>query len=426
MQQTSSRGDTSYDFDNASDLACVVELMEEGLERHAPLVLQRAFAGYSGENPAAEPGAIDTFHLPPEQRASVLHGIIALGHDMLARVRTGASLPTELPADSALMVRLWARDGEPLAVLLDALLHGQELFSKCSADAIEKMLEDPAARWTMLCDAQSRAAGYTQRISQLVRGLYEAERSERLTVHKPPTAAALVARVLNGEDADSGQLGYRLEGPHLAVVTDSRKALHLLARHTGRGLLDVSGHHDLVWGWLGGERLVANTELDALICWQRSHEGRVAFGEPAMGPGGFRSSLRNALAAWRIACALHLPVVRFADESLLIAITRDRHYAHSFIEHYLGNLSDTLREAVSAYVELGQNVASASARLSRSRRTVERQLRRVEDELGRPIRDCASELLIATRAADVMGADDYRAGQFGSELRPADKDWLLR
>jgi hypothetical protein len=382
--------------------------MEAELEHYAVAILLRAFSRPGERRAAAEPGGYDTPRLAPEQHAAALHGVLALGRDMLARMRTRADLPIELPADSALMARLWARDGQSLAGLFDALFLGQELFSECSTDVIEATVEDPESRWIMLRDAHARVAGYMQRVSQLFRVVYEHERSELLTVHAPPPAATLVGRVLNGDNVDSAQLGYRLEGPHVALVADSSQALHHLARHTGRELLDVSGRSEVAWGWLGGETSMSDTDLDALVSWHRSREGRVGFGEPAIGLDGFRSSFSNALAAWRIACALHLPVVRFADESLLIAVTRNHHYAHIFVEHYLGDLSEPLRQAVRAYVELGQNVASASARLGRSRRTVERQLRRVEDRLGRPIRDCASELLIATRAADVVAAEGHR------------------
>jgi GGDEF-like domain/PucR C-terminal helix-turn-helix domain len=389
------------------DLDRVVELMEAKLAHHAIEVARCVFSRPDERKAAMELGMHDTPHLSQEQDAAVLHGVLALGRDVLARMRARADLPIELPAVSALVARRWARDGQSLTGLSEGLLLAQELLSDCLVEVVEATVEDSESRWLTLRDARARIAGYIQRVGQLFLVVYEQERSQVLTEHAPPSAATLVRRILNGENADSAQLGYRLEGPHIALVGDNRQVLHNLARRTGRDLLDVGGR-EIAWGWLGGERPMSDTDLDALVSWQRSREGRVGFGEPAFGLEGFRSSYRNALAAWRIVCALHLPVVRFADESLLIAVTRDHQYAHIFVEHYLGPLSEPLRQAVRAYVELGQNVASASARLGRSRRTVERQLRRVEDVLGRPIRDCASELLIATRAADVVAAEGDR------------------
>jgi hypothetical protein len=398
----------------AADLARVVDVMEAELERFTVVVLYRISPFLllltDSRGVAAQPGRAGTARprLSPELEAAAQRGVLALGRDVLARMRTRAGLPMELPVDAALIARLWARTGHSLAGLSDAFFLGHELFSERFTDVTEATVEDPTSRWLILRDAHARVAGYTQRVSQLFRAVYEHERSGLLAMRTPPSTATLVNRVLNGDSGDSAQLGYPLGGPHVALIGDSARVLHGLARRTGRELLHVGGHDDVAWGWLGGATRMSDADLAELVAWQRTREGRAGFGEPAIGLEGFRSSHRDAVAAWRIACALDWPAVRFADEALLIAVTRDRHLVRVFIDRYLGGLTEPLQQAARTYIESGQNVASAAARLGRSRRTVERQLRRVEDTLGRPIRDRASELLVAIRAAEVMAAENGR------------------
>jgi DNA-binding PucR family transcriptional regulator len=135
------------------------------------------------------------------------------------------------------------------------------------------------------------------------------------------------------------------------------------------------------WGWLGDRTRISDSDLDALIAWQRSREGQVAFGEPGVGIAGFAASHRQAREARTIAAATDQHAVRFADLRLVIALLRDGDLAKRFIERELGDLDEPsermreLRETLRVYLEHGQRVSATAAVRRRDRKTIERQLR---------------------------------------------------
>ena len=218
----------------------------------------------------------------------------------------------------------------------------------------------------------------------------------------------VVSRALEGHWVDPGELGYNLAFHHIAVVADASPPLVALAPRTERQLLLVQAPDGAMWGWFGGRTKFSDRDLDALIAWQGSRDGQVAFGEPAMGVAGFAATHHQALEARTIAAATNQHAVRFADLRLLIALLRDGDLAKGFIERELGELDDPsermheLRETLRAYLEHGQSVSATAAVRRRDRKTIERQLRSAELLIDRRVCDRCDELLIALRLADIL------------------------
>jgi sugar diacid utilization regulator len=158
----------------------------------------------------------------------------------------------------------------------------------------------------------------------------------------------------------------------------------------------------------GGRTQIPDSDFDALVRWQNSREGQVAFGEPAPGNAGFAASHHQALEARTIAVATSQHAVRFADVRLLSALLRDGDLAKEFIERELGELDDPSermrerRETLRAYLEHGQSVSATAAVRRRDRKTIERQLRSAELLIHHRVSDRCDELLIALRIAAIL------------------------
>ena len=189
-----------------------------------------------------------------------------------------------------------------------------------------------------------------------------------------------VKSLLAGEQVDHSELGYDLDGHHLALMAKGEgapEAMRLLAAKLDRRLLAVCREEESIWAcWLGGRRpleagqaLRALTEipLDRVI---------VTVGEPGEGLAGWRLSHRQAKAALPIAERRGEAVLHYADVVLLTSILRDDLVATSLHQLYLAPLEETpdggkvARETLRAYFAAERNVSSTAAALGIDRRTV--------------------------------------------------------
>jgi hypothetical protein len=340
-------------------------------------------------------------------REALRRAMSATVRDALARLRSEVELPQELPADLIELARLCAGSRCDLTELSDAWLLGQEVFWDRFQVAAEGTLEDPADCWEVLKAARARVRGHAARVSGLFRQACESEIARAAGAHDDSRLRA-VSGALDGEWVDPDELGYDLAYHHIAAVSDAAPPLVALARRTERRLLLVEAPDGAVWGWLGGSTRISDSDLDALIEWQNSREGQVAFGEPAAGIAGFAASHHQALEARTTAAAIDQHAVRFADVRLLIALLRDGDLAKEFIERELGELDDPtermreLRETLRAYLENGQSVSATAAVRRRDRKTIERQLRSAELLIHHRVSHRCDALLVALRLSDIL------------------------
>jgi DNA-binding PucR family transcriptional regulator len=129
----------------------------------------------------------------------------------------------------------------------------------------------------------------------------------------------------------------------------------------------------------------------------------VTIGEPGEGLAGWRLSHRQAKAALPIAERREQPVLRYGDVTLQASILCDDLVATSLRQLYLEPLEGArdggrmARETLRAYFAAERNISSAAAVLGVDRRTVSNRIRAIEDALGRPLKDCATELETALR-----------------------------
>ena len=346
--------------------------------------------------------------LSPVLKAALRRGVRAAVRDALARLRSRAELPSELPPGLIELVRLQAAARYDPRGFADAWLVGQELFWNRFALVAEQTLSDPALCWEVTKAARLRLSGHAAALSKLFRTAWEAELERGAGIHDEARLQAAVSRALDGHWVDAEELGYDLTLHHVAVVADAPAAVEALAREAERESLVVTAPGRGTWGWLGGRSRIPDSDLDALVEWQRSQGGEVAFGEPAVGVSGFAESHQQALEAREIAAATRQRVARFADLRLLAAVLRDGDLAKGFVERELGELdrpserTRELRATLRAYLEHGQSIATTAALRRRDRKTIVRQLRAAERLIDHTVSDRSDELLIALRIADIL------------------------
>jgi hypothetical protein len=345
--------------------------------------------------------------LSPTLQEALRRALSAIVRDALARLRSQAEPPQELPPDLLELARVCAGSRCELTDLGDAWLVGQEVFWDGFQMVAERTLQDTALCWDVIKAARTQLRGNTARVSGLFRAACESQVARGVGSQEDRRLRA-VSQVLEGYWVHPGELGYDLASHHIALVADASRPLTAVARHTERQLLLVQAPDGTIWGWLGGSTRISDGDLDALVEWQRSRDGQVAFGEPAVGIAGFAVTHHQALEAKTIAAATGQQAVRFAELRLLIALLRDGDLATGLIARELGDLDDPsermgeLRETLRAYLEHGQSVSATAATRGRDRKTIERQLRSAERLINHRVSDRCDELLVALRLADIL------------------------
>lgn len=314
--------------------------------------------------------------------------------------RQAPPIPTALLAHA----RLDARDGVSLDTVLRRYFAGNVLFGDFLVNEAERA-EVPSSALRQLLAAQATVG---DRLIAAVSAEYAREAENRPTTPSERRRET-VKSLLAGELVDHSELGYELDGHHLAVMAKGEGAEELMRDLSGavdRRLLIVQREEEPTWAcWLGGRRqLTSERALEAL---GGVPEGVVVtVGEPGEGLGGWRFSHLQAKAALPIAERRGEQVVRYADVALLAAIARDDLIATSLRQLYLAPLERArdggrvARETLRAYFEAERNVSSTAAALGVDRRTVRNRLGAIEELLGRPIKGAEADLEIALRLDD--------------------------
>jgi hypothetical protein len=312
--------------------------------------------------------------------------------------RRAPGIPPALLAEA----RLAARAGVPLEVVLRRYVSAAALLGDFMVEEAERA-DVPTAVLRRLLRRQATL------LDRLLAAVSEEHVRE---VKSWPSSNAerrreCVKSLLAGEQVDHSELGYDLDGHHLALMAKGEgapEAMRLLAKRLDRRLLAVCREEESIWAcWLGGRRpLEARQVLRALgeIPLDRVV---VTVGEPGEGLSGWRLSHRQAKAALPIAERRGEAVLHYADVVLLTSILRDDLVTTSLHQLYLEPLERTpdggkaARETLRAYFAAERNVSSTAVVLGVDRRTVTNRIRAVEELFGRPLKDIAAELETALR-----------------------------
>lgn len=363
----------------------------------------------------------------PELRAAVVTRVHAFDDpaavpDPAYREGLGAALPAaveyaiecleagemrrpELPVEVLAQARLDARDRVPLDLATRRYLAVSTLFGDFLAAEAEAAGVPSAALRGLL-------ATQATRLDEMLAAI-GAEHAREVR-NRPTTAGErrreCVKRLLAGELVGHGELGYDLDGEHVALMArgdGAKELLRALAARLDRRLLVVRREEDPLWaGWLGGRRPMSTEEVVRVLGEIAFADVVITVGEPGAGLEGWRFSHAQAKAALPIADRGGCPVVRFVDVAVEAAIVRDELSALSLRRRYLEPLEsardggELARRTLRAYFAAERNVSATAAALGVDRRTVRNRLTTIEGLLGRPLNGSAVDMEVALRLAD--------------------------
>jgi hypothetical protein len=349
------------------------------------------------DDPAAVPD--------PAYREGLEAALPAAVEYAIACLEAGDGRRPEVPVEVLAQARLDARDHVPLDTATRRYLAVSALVGDFLAEEAERAEVSGTTLRRLLATQATRLDGM----------LAAAGAEHAREVRNRPTTAAerrreCVKRLLAGELVDRAELGYDLDGEHVALMAKgdaAKELLRELASRLDRRLLAVRREEEPLWAaWLGGRRPMATEEVVRAL-GEMALEGVVlTLGEPAEGLEGWRFTHAQAKAALPIADGGAPPVVRFVDVAVEAAIVRDELIAISLRRRYLEPLESSrdggelARRTLRTYFAAERNVSATAAALGVDRRTVRNRLAAIEELLGRPLNGSAADMEIALRLGD--------------------------
>lgn len=313
----------------------------------------------------------------------------------------GPQVPIALIAQA----RLAARQGIPLEMVTRRYMAGKALLDHFMLEEAAAIgVRDPA----LLRDA---LAAHHTALDRLLSTVSEEYRREEQSRQRSTGDRQLerVRRLLAGELVDPSCLDYELDSHHLGVVihsTEARQIIRVLAAESDSRPLIVRASEAETWGWLGSKEPLDPAAIGQLAA-RASSSAPIAIGEPTRDLSGWRLTHRQARAAFSVAQVPEVTFIRFAEVAMVIGVTESSLLATSLQEIYLAPLrkerdgGEALRATLRAYFCADRNVSSAAAALKVSRQTVTSRLRQVEDQVGRPLNECADSVAAALRMEEL-------------------------
>jgi DNA-binding PucR family transcriptional regulator len=353
-------------------------------------------------------------------RAELLASTEANVGQVLRLMADGASTDdVVLPHEALDFLRGNVRRGIPLAALLRSYRLGHAWLWERWSQALQERVEDSGE----LAAGQDQSSAFMfAYIDKLSDGLVEEFGTERDRMMRGAAQfrAETVRAILAGEPIDdevaSRRLGYELHRHHVALriagtgseVRGLERAVDEAAATLGAGkpLAVASGaaRFDI---WCGSYD-APDTEI--LESYEPPPGVLVAFGRPAEGLAGFRSSHAEALQAARIASlAGGTAVTSYTKVELVSLLADDLPRARAFVAAQLGALASTaepsqrLRETVLAFLASGGSATRVAKELYVHQNTVAYRVKRAEEMLGRKVTENPIELTCALKLAAVLG-----------------------
>lgn len=307
--------------------------------------------------------------------------------------------PEPVPVQLLAQARLAARNGVSLEAVLRRYAAGHSYLA-------DSLLDEAANLGIGFAELKVALRALAARYDRVVAAVSEEHAREARP--EPQNAERrrykLLHRLLAGERLDASELGYELDGHHLALVASGsagERALAILGEQLDRRILLVAPEEQSAWAWLGGRRQFERPELDFLASYPWPEGTMLACGTPARGVVGWRLSHRQARAALRVALRRPQRFTRYSDVGMLATIVGDDDLVAYLTETYLTPLAserdggETLRQTLRAYFAAGGNIASAASTLNVTRQTVTNRLRTVEERLDRLLDTCRAEMEVA-------------------------------
>jgi hypothetical protein len=354
---------------------------------------------------------------PPEMREGSLENARwDIGRE-IAGLLDGRAVPDSCPQEVIDSAQLVVASGFPLWACVQAYRAGHAVQWQAWSDAVEARGLNRNDRQALLRAGSEYMFAYADRCSRWIELEYTRQR-DRLLRSEEQLRIQLVRDLLDGKGGDSIQLGYELDGWHIALLAfgrDADRVSHVLNGLLGGQLLSVAADAVTWWGWIRVASIRPADIQRALRSLSLPAGISLAVGEPGRGPDGFRESHRQAQDAALIGARRGQAQTRYDDVALEALATADTDQARSFASRELGPLAgddrraETLRNTLRAYFAVGQTGSSTALVLGVHERTVGNRLRAAESLIGRSVVGRRAELETALRIHALLQANETLA-----------------
>jgi DNA-binding PucR family transcriptional regulator len=222
-------------------------------------------------------------------------------------------------------------------------------------------------------------------------------------------------------------LGYRLRQYHVGVVCWAADVVRgagnitRLERAIGHVAAQAGGHGDPVflprdessaWAWLP---LGTREKFDSAAAGQADVDDdiRLAFGDAAKGPTGFRLTHQQAVAAQAVALAAGSPAPRavtFSQVAPVAMMLGSAELLRAWVLATLAGLATDdehharLRETLLAFLRSGGSYKATAEQLTLHKNTVQYRIRKAVESLGQPLDGYRNEVELALQASHWLGA----------------------
>lgn len=347
----------------------------------------------------------------PEYLAGLRAAVVEAVEYVLAGIERGdEDWLSPLPAAAVAQARRAARYGVKLDTVLRRYAAGDRRLGEFilnesdhfPAEILRRVLSD---QWP--------------RVDRLMAAVATEYKQELERIRRSPTirVAERVQHLLDDDGfAKVDDLDYEIDAWHLGVIVKGGKVeetVRAMASDLDREALSVPRGDETVWSWLGGRRPLVVADVERCFFAGAPDDMCLAIGEPRRGLDGWRLTHHEAQAALQVMLRQHERFTRGSDVLLPVAVLRDRALAESLRETYVRPLDDLgdgtkLCRTLQAYLTTGFNAESTATALGIDRSTVERHLRKIEDQLGRPLHACHAELKVALELRELADRTDAK------------------
>lgn len=401
--------------DSQGSLQEVHTVMVAGLRSRSAEVASTIGASIPAPESEVAKGELVKYHAG---RLRAVAATVEYSLDAIERGDCGEDWPP-IPRELTAQARRAARAGVRPGLLVRRFLAGHRQFMSLVGEELrrgghsnhEAVLEHTRARYRSLLEhivasvehayheEHERVAGSPeQRHIGFVREARPLSERDRIRI---------VGRILTGSATQSeiGELRYPIHVTwHVGMIAVGPRSAELLRdieSQLGLMLLAVPCG-DLIWAWLGSRRVIGSEKILRAAAASPARDTSLAIGTPLQGLDGWRQTHSEAQRALSHVLRLETKRAQYADNPLVTTALEDdtlnawlKRLLHPIVDRPDGGV--TLLEALRAYIDAGFNHRAAAAALGRNRHTIENRIRLAEEQLGRPVRSCVSELDTALR-----------------------------
>ncbi|PQP22080.1 PucR family transcriptional regulator [Rhodococcus opacus] len=341
------------------------------------------------------------------------------------------------------LARLLAQREIPVTALEHAYRLYQDSVVRWCLQELAVRSDDAAVTARAALEITTLVSAHVNLIAQDLLTTYEAER-DAWRLRRSASRSARIRDILGNRAVDIGSaeaaLGYPLSQYHLGVIVWTERgerfddepghhegAVTALAAHLGicgRPLFEPRDEHT-GWAWLPlGQQNSLDLDKFASITASWDLPVAVAVGAPQKGLAGFVRTHSQANQARTVAQASSVStprVISIAELGAVALMCSDLSAGRAWVADVLGPLAaddpanEDLRMTLREFLRTGGSYAATATALHMHRNSVAYRIHKVEDQLGRSVRDRRLELenaleLCLWLGAAVLATDQHDAG----------------